>query len=478
MNDFSVTDKMEDGEISSSESEQEIPVKREQQGAYGDAYQADNESDSGDSVSRLGSDNDARSSGLAGMRNQSTVESLVEPEHEAGAQRETLQSRVRQASAVARRRVETPPFDQRNLQMARGRNREEPLSFDYGGNERRGEASTSWRPAGHSTTGRRHERNSATFRGGNTNESSMWSAPKSIKVQPFPKDIPDSDKSQRWKFWLSITKLALERAGFTGQRERAVELSMSVGEEVGVIIQAWELLKDPVDVGDDYPFFDSLVEGITEHFASLTDENINVSEFLKLRQGDTETVRAYYTRVRMASAKVGVAAGQILNSVFLEGLKDEELRKLAKAMKMPISQVLEVGTSREHDERARQAHWFPPRGESSGIVAAVNQEAVQGSSYQRSGVRRQDLNRGESSKRPREVSGSSDRRSSPERRKKRRREEGGKCDKCGNRHESRICRAISAKCHACGQTGHFKAMCPKKSKQVHNIHSSDDDEKV
>jgi hypothetical protein len=170
----------------------------------------------------------------------------------------------------------------------------EPQGYGYGEQRNQTGANGFW-PVEHSTAARgNHQADRSDWQARKNmleesryidrrGQSSSFIQAKSIKVAPFPKEIKASDKLFRWKFWLSTLEMALERNEIWNQRERAVELSLSVGEEVSLIIMTENLMKDPLRVGHDFPFYDHLVEGISMSFGALTDSGMNAREFKVLK---------------------------------------------------------------------------------------------------------------------------------------------------------------------------------------------------
>lgn len=61
---------------------------------------------------------------------------------------------------------------------------------------------------------------------------------KMFKVEPFPKNLKPTDQYHEWTFWLANFEMAVEKAGTTDQRPRAIDLSLHIGEEVRRIIVA------------------------------------------------------------------------------------------------------------------------------------------------------------------------------------------------------------------------------------------------
>lgn len=315
-------------------------------------------------------------------------------------------------------------------------------------------------PAGHST-----RRDDHTEHGGVTGQrtGSTLGQYRPIKMDPFPKDVKPSDKLFQWRNWLHSLKLALERGGVTGQRRKAVELSLSVGAEVNSIILTRNLLPDADEVEEGFKFFDFLVEGITSVFSRLTDASTSAREFRALKQRSDETVPEFALRTEKIAQKIGLTNGTLLTSAFIDGLKDRTVKEWASSFKWTMETTMDVATRRENEPETK----FPWEGSSTApiAVAAVERPAVvkeathkqtEQSEQREKREHRDHYNYARQS--GRDMKGSR----FPKQQRERR------CDKCGRTsHEDRPCPALNKQCYACKEMGHLERMC--RSRRVRRV---------
>lgn len=294
----------------------------------------------------------------------------------------------------------------------------------------------------------------------NNNFSHYQGTPKHIKIEAFPKDIKPSDKLFRWKYYVSTLLLGFEKYGITSQRERAVELSLQAGEEIGIIIMTENLMKNESDVGEAFRFFDFMEAGIASHFSKLTDSNMSAREFSRLKQGETESTREYALRTRIAAQKIGLSNESLITTRFMDGLRDKMVSSWADSFNMSMEDTVAAATRREVRRSAGDNLFNDGRDTMTAMtVAAVESKQK---TNQSSTPEEKRWPRSTDRKRPRE-----------ENRSDRSSNYNGKedCKRCGRSyHYGGKCRAENAQCHKCGDTGHFMAMC-NSNKRVRAVES-------
>lgn len=91
---------------------------------------------------------------------------------------------------------------------------------------------------------------------------------KIFKVEPFPKGIKPKDQYHERTFWLADFEIAAEKAGIFGQRTKATDLSLHIGEEMRRIFVAKEM--QPREIA---------VNRLETYFQSLSDESVDVTSF-------------------------------------------------------------------------------------------------------------------------------------------------------------------------------------------------------
>lgn len=324
-------------------------------------------------------------------------------------------------------------------------------------------------PTKHSTGRRGNDNEYGQFRrspaGFEHSDRTTNSTQKQIRVQPFPKDVKAADKLFRWKYWMSTMELALEKANIFGQRERAVEVSLAAGEEVGIIIMTEGLMVKPEDVQSGFRFYDYLTAGIADFFGRLTDGSVNAREFNKLKQGANETARDYALRAKLAAQKIGLDNKALITANFIDGIADSSARDWATSFNMSMEEALTMMTRREN-QPSKTPQWNASQRDEAPLAVALVRKRKSSPEHDRSSER----SNSRSVKKEREDRSERD---------NRRGNFGNKppCKRCG-RHEHRgpMCPAERAKCHNCGKIGHFGIVC--NAREVRNVYTSAQDIKV
>lgn len=302
---------------------------------------------------------------------------------------------------------------------------------------------------------------------------------KPVKVQPFPKDVAAADKLFRWKFWLQGFEAALERNMVTSQREKAVDLSISAGDEIGLIIMTERLMVPPESAPIDFAHYDYMKNGITSFLSKLTDNNTNAREFNKLQQKPGESVKDYALRATLAAQKIELDNPSLLAATFTSGLSDKVTASLAQAFNWSMETAQEVATRRESNP-GEQFPWGSASSTSQPLaVAAVDRATHTAAAEYATRRERETRNERYRDGHRQERRSRSRSRRSPENRERKQHsrtdEKRGRtskgtapCSKCGRfAHRGGRCPADSARCFACQQTGHFEAMC--KQRVVRNV---------
>lgn len=330
-------------------------------------------------------------------------------------------------------------------------------------------------PQGHST--QRRGDDSEWGQGGH--EGARGYRPRTGKIDPFPKEVKPSDKLFQWNFWLRQFKMAMEKGGITGQRAKAVELSLTVGQEINVIIMTRDLLPEESEVRPGFRFFDFLVEGVTSVLSKLTDASTNAREFRALKQGENETVPEFALRTEKAAQKIGLTNATLLSTAFIDGLKDGEVRGWATAFNLSMDEAMDAAIRRENGQKPP----LPWEINSSApiAVAAIEKPHTRGedasAKQDKRGWRRSPVKIVGGRRFDRGLPYKREGQDSHHRQQSDRRASGPGCMKCGRgSHEGRQCPADSKQCYTCKEYGHFAATC--KVRSVNNIDKRERDHEV
>lgn len=305
--------------------------------------------------------------------------------------------------------------------------------------------------------------NNTEFRGyaGQTSNNSTGGEAvraKMFKVEPFPKGTKPTDQLQEWTYWLTNFEMATEKAGITGQRIRAVELSLHIGEEMRRIMIAKDMMPRESSVSADFPFYDNVVDKLQEHFSSLTDESVDVAAFNAMKQKEGESALEFELRLRQLAKRMKETNAAMIRTRFIEGLRDKDLRRRAYVDGIPMEDVVKMATRTEAIAATQPAE-FSPWGEESRkalTVAALDKPdfSKERDHTARRGSARNRDDRSRSSFKDED-----------------------KCKNCGfTRHRDGRCPAKEEKCRGCGKVGHYKRMCRQEIQCGGKEHSRRDDE--
>lgn len=274
---------------------------------------------------------------------------------------------------------------------------------------------------------------------------------KMFKVEPFPKGIKPTDQLQEWNYWLCNFEMAIEKAGIIGQRPKAIELSLHIGEEMRRIIIAKGMMPSERSVNLEFPFYDNVVEQMERHFRSLTDESVDVAAFNSLKQGERETALEFEFRLQQLAKRMNETNTAMIRTRYIEGLRDTELRNRAFVDGISLQETVKMATRKEAIS-AKVTEFLPwHRDERAAVtVAAVDRGDYGKRLDERDGYLNTQQGRNQGRK--------------PERKAQ---DNGEKCNQCGvARHRFGKCPAVGKVCFDCNKIGHFRHMCPKKIRNV------------
>lgn len=288
-------------------------------------------------------------------------------------------------------------------------------------------------------------------------EASRLGSVKMFKVESFPKNVKPTDQYQEWNYWISNFEMAVEKAGTTDQRAKAIDLSLHIGEELRRIIVAKAMLPRESAVPEGFPFYDNLVKELEGHFKGLTDETVDVTSFNKLKQEENETALQFEMRLMMLAKRVNETNKAMIRTRFIEGLRDQAIKERAFIDGISLKDVVKMATRKEAITAKQQMEFSPwnEDGRGTAVVAAMSRSqhpqpgrssrGYGGSSHNASASRQEYSGGRHASNR---TSGQDTR------------GQASRCKRCGVvQHKGNSCPAEKASCFKCKEIGHFRHMC-------------------
>lgn len=274
---------------------------------------------------------------------------------------------------------------------------------------------------------------------------------KMFKVEPFPKNVKPTEQFQEWNYWIANFEMAIEKAGITDQRSKAIDLSLHIGEEIRRIIVAKDMMPRESQVESGFAFYDELIEHLEDHFRNLTDETVDVATFNAMKQGETETALEFELRLSLLAKRMRETNTAMIRTRYIEGLRDKELRERAFIDGIALKEVVKMATRKEAIN-ADRGKVFSPWGNDGQMplsVATISNE----NRYSRNVSSKNNDFRARGQGR--------------NYRAEQNRNDTDRCDKCGVReHRSNRCPAENATCFGCQEVGHFRHMCTKQIRRV------------
>lgn len=170
---------------------------------------------------------------------------------------------------------------------------------------------------------------------------------KMFKVEPFPRGVKSTDQLQEWNYWLCNFEMAIEKAGIVGQRPKAIELSLHIGEEMRRIIIAKGMMPSERSVDPDFPFYENVTDKMECYFRSLTDESVDVAAFNSLKQGERETALEFEFRLQQLAKRMKETNPAMIKTRYIEGLRDVEIRNRAFVDGISLQDTVKMATRKE-----------------------------------------------------------------------------------------------------------------------------------
>lgn len=309
------------------------------------------------------------------------------------------------------------------------------------------------------------------------------------KVKPFPEGVTPTAQLEQWDLWRDNFEMALERVeGTLSERDMAVELSLNIGEEVRKIISARGMLPKRQSVPEGFQFYRELVNGLEQHFQSLTDVSVDVTLFDGIRQKESETIMDFDMRLRLLAKRIKVNNEHVVRKRLLEGMLDQAVAERALMDGISHNEVVKMVSRKEAVAKCKRegpSPWLSQRPQTQ-VIAAIEKKIPETGTEERS--RQRDERQVYQARQSSSGAGRGEdqarfqARPQSERQVKSREARPGECRNCGMRHGGGGCPAAGKSCNGCGKLGHFQYMCrseaPRRqesAKRVRNIYEDVED---
>lgn len=311
----------------------------------------------------------------------------------------------------------------------------------------------------------------ATFATPYTINSSQYGPSKMFKVDPFPDNTEPTDQFHEWSYWKSNFEMAVEKAGIFDQRMRAIELTLHIGNGIRRIIHERDMMPSERDVEPGHPFYENLIDALDTHFRGLSDETVDIAKFNAMKQEPKETAMMFEIRLRQMARRVGETNQKMIRTRFIEGLKNVQLQNKAFVENIAIKDIVHMASRMETAEKKYLVDLSPlnvdaldtakfrrrdaqPEGVDAGYAVGPRSSFRGNTSYGGTSS----ASSGSSGVMRRTYAGTR-----PSAASYQPRQWNERCERCGVReHRNTECQAVNAECFTCGETGHFRHMCPKR----------------
>lgn len=289
-----------------------------------------------------------------------------------------------------------------------------------------------------------------------------------IVIDPFERNLPDSMKIQRWAEWCELFDALLEEHGVESARTMATLMMTAAGAEIQGIATSEGLFIRSEDCPPGFTVYTFLKSGIAEYFYSNTDSMARIMELENIKQKDGETASEFMKRLKECAKNCRIASPLLLQTKFLNGLRDDSVREMAGKLGSSLEEMLTMAIRGEALRDMRQ-----PAPRSSLRVAEVERTGGQSTS---SGMRRAVVH--EVRKQTPHKPGTDNKRKQgkPPMRQRKVQDSTKKCENCGlEEHRSGNCPATNVTCHNCSRQGHYARCCRQRNRKIRLVAQPDED---
>lgn len=263
-------------------------------------------------------------------------------------------------------------------------------------------------------------------------------------IKPFPSGVPDNKLWETWNGYIEIFEMSANLGNVRDPVQRSQLLFLSVGQELQGIISAAKLRPSLDEPG----CYQKFVTNIHNYFRKMMDPAAEHENFSNMRQGKSESALAFHARLTSKVRLCGYNPGDhemFVRSQLLKGLRNKELARNARIYGQATNDVvLSAGRSDCIEAETTQ----PPDSSvvERPVVYTVRQQKLP------------DRNFNGKRKAPDEH---------PDKRPIKQARQGyqvkgrrSRCARCGGiAHTHRPCPAAQRTCAACGERGHYAAVC-------------------
>ena len=191
-------------------------------------------------------------------------------------------------------------------------------------------------------------------------------------LPPFPAFDPSPDTGDvptRWRKWLARFENLTTALNIDDPTRKKALLLHYLGEETYDI---YDTLHVEAPQGDQ-TVFDMAKEALTAHFAPAANKEFEIYKFRQAKQGDTETITSFYTRLKQLASTCGFAVmDNEIKSEIIIGCTSAKLRKKGLQQEnltlqdiLKEGRAMELSTTQNAEIEKQRVNWIKKTPEKS-----------------------------------------------------------------------------------------------------------------
>lgn len=198
-----------------------------------------------------------------------------------------------------------------------------------------------------------------------------------MKPDPYPSDVPESQKWSRWIDWRQQFKVALSLHGETSQLKKANLLFMSGGPIIREIVSSQAMMPDPDAVAEDFAHYEHLMERLNDYFRKISDVAVDLGVFSSMKQESKENAREFHLRLLKQAMVCGLSdAEDLIRNQFIRGMRNRDIADRAFIDNWKLNDLVQAVARKEALSQSRDilAPWNESNKDSPIEVAAISSQ--------------------------------------------------------------------------------------------------------